>query len=178
MTKKLLAKATGRRALFGILVMLASAGLSLTACTSNDDNAITPGYSQEPVLTPGALDVVNGRLYKVIRVDSLDRYCLPVSALTDVDVNVTHASEYFGAQLETAADGQKYVTLYQKKTMTNRVGAWGLVPHATSHTTVRAVRHTAVPLSIVPSCLIEVHIIFRKRGVSRLSETLIRHRLM
>ena len=27
----------------------------------------------------------------------------------------------------------------------NRVGAWGLVPHATSHTTVQAVPHTAVP---------------------------------
>ena len=60
----------------------------------------------------------------------------------------------------------------------NRVGAWGLVPHASSHTTVRAVRHTAVPLSIIPSCPIEVHIIFRKRGIARLLETFVRHRLM
>ena len=28
---------------------------------------------------------------------------------------------------------------------TNWVGAWGLVPHASSHTTVQAVPHTAVP---------------------------------
>ena len=27
----------------------------------------------------------------------------------------------------------------------NWVGAWGLVPHASSHTTVQAVPHTAVP---------------------------------
>ena len=32
-----------------------------------------------------------------------------------------------------------------KLVISNRVGAWGLVPHATSHTTVQAVPHTAVP---------------------------------
>ena len=29
--------------------------------------------------------------------------------------------------------------------VSNWVGAWGLVPHASSHTTVQAVPHTAVP---------------------------------
>jgi len=31
------------------------------------------------------------------------------------------------------------------RTVLNWVGAWGLVPHASSHTTVQAVPHTAVP---------------------------------
>lgn len=31
---------------------------------------------------------------------------------------------------------------------------------------------------IIPSCPIEVHIIFRKRGIARLLETFVRHRLM
>ena len=35
--------------------------------------------------------------------------------------------------------------LESERVLNNRVGAWGLVPHATSHTTVQAVPHTAVP---------------------------------
>ena len=65
-----------------------------------------------------------------------------------------------------------------QRVQTNRVGAWGLVPHATSHTTVHAVRHTAVPLSPVPSYLIKVHIIFRKCRIACLSQTFVRHRFM
>ena len=60
----------------------------------------------------------------------------------------------------------------------NRVGAWGLFPHASSHTTVRAVRHTAVPLSPIPSCLIEVHITTSKRGITCTQQAFIRHGFM
>ncbi|MBR2290773.1 MAG: hypothetical protein IJ868_00465 [Prevotella sp.] len=112
-------KTPTHKLLASLLMLVLTAGLTLTACTGIDDNPTVPADSQKPVLTPGALDVVNGRLYKMIRVDSLDNYRLPVSALTDVDVTVTHASDYFGARLEKAADGQQYVTLYQKKPMTN-----------------------------------------------------------
>ena len=81
----------------------------------------------------------------------------------------------FFSELQTIDDLRYQIaSIDLRSTSDDRVGAWGLVPHATSHTTVRAVRHTAVPSSIIPSCLIEVHIIFRKRGVSRLSKTFIR----
>ena len=47
-----------------------------------------------------------------------------------------------------------------------------------SHTTVRAVLHTAVPLSPIPFCLIEVHITTSKRGVTCTQQAFIRHSFM
>ena len=46
----LLAKATGRRALLGISVMLAATAGLMTSCTSNDDNPTTPSGPSEAVV--------------------------------------------------------------------------------------------------------------------------------
>ena len=46
----LLAKATGRRALLGISLMLAATAGLMTACTSNDDNPATPSGPSESVI--------------------------------------------------------------------------------------------------------------------------------
>ena len=89
----------------------------LTACTDNDDNpSINPTPSE--VVQEGARDIMNGRLFKVISIDTLDRCRLAVTALSNVDVKATTPSTSFAAQI-TEIDGQRYVTLTQTQAMTN-----------------------------------------------------------
>ena len=61
----LLAKATGRRALLGISVMLAATAGLMTACTSNDDDPTPSGLSEavvkEKIVGKWKLSEVNNR---------------------------------------------------------------------------------------------------------------------
>ena len=91
----------------------------LTACTDKNDNPSANPASSE-VLQGGARDIMNGRLFKVISIDTLDRCRLAVAALTNVDVKATAPSASFAAQI-TEIGGQRYVTLTQKQEMANGV---------------------------------------------------------
>lgn len=93
--------------------------VSLTSCVDNNDTPVNPTDSSE-VVQEGARDIMNGRLFKVISIDTLDRCRLAVSALSHVDVKATTPSANFAAHISTI-DGQRYVTLTQKQEMTNGI---------------------------------------------------------
>lgn len=120
------AKATGRRALIGISVILAA--IAFTSCTSNNDNPV--GEIDKPdVVVEDVKDILNGRLIFPVNVENLKESRLPVSTLKQVDLEVVKAAEGYSFEIEENEDGKYIVPVLRKEqTQTFETGIVKVTP--------------------------------------------------